>query len=89
MFFLIICILGFPEGGAGDNPPANARDSGDLGSIPGLGSSPGEENGYPLQYSCLENSVDGGAWQATGHGVAKELDTIERLTLTTRMSLPS
>ena len=64
----------------------NARD---LGSIPGLGSSPGEENGYPLQYSCLENSMDRGAWQAIVRGVAKELDTIDRLTLTTCMSLPS
>ena len=52
-----------------ENPPANA---GDLGPIPGLGRSPGEGNGYPLQYSCLENSMDRGAWQATVHGVAKE-----------------
>ena len=44
---------------------------GDLGSIPGLGRSPGEGNGNPLQYSCLENSMDRGAWQATVHGVAK------------------
>ena len=43
----------------------------DLGSIPGLGRSPGEGNGNPLQYSCLENPVDGGAWWATVHGVAK------------------
>ena len=43
----------------------------DPGSIPGSGRSPGEGNGYPLQYSCLENSVDGGAWRATVHGVAK------------------
>ena len=44
---------------------------GDLGSIPGLGRSLGEGNGYPLQYSCLENSMDRGAWQATVHGVTK------------------
>ena len=44
---------------------------GDLGSIPGLGKSPGEGNSYPIQYSCLENSMDRGAWQATVHGVAK------------------
>ena len=44
---------------------------GDRGSIPGSGSSPGEGNGNPLQYSCLENSMDEGAWQATVHGVAK------------------
>ena len=46
-------------------------NAGDLGSIPGLGRSPGEGNGNPLQYSCLENPVDGGAWWATVHGVAK------------------
>ena len=45
--------------------------AGDLGLIPGLGRSPGEGNGYPLQYSCLENSMDRGAWQATDHGIAK------------------
>ena len=45
--------------------------AGDLGSIPGLGRFPGEGNGYPLQYSCLENSMDRGAWWATAHGVAK------------------
>ena len=43
----------------------------DLGSIPGSGRSPGEGNGNPLQYSCLENSMDGGAWWATVNGVAK------------------
>ena len=45
--------------------------AGDLGSIPGLGRSPGEGNGNLLQYSCLENSMDGGAWWATVHGVTK------------------
>ena len=53
------------------NPPANVGDTGDMGLIPGSGSSPGEGNGNPLQYSCLENSIDRGAWQATVHGVAK------------------
>ena len=48
-----------------------ACNAGDLGSISGLGRSPGEGNGYPLQYSCLENSRDRGGWQATVHGVAK------------------
>ena len=47
--------------------------AGDQGSISGLGRSPGEGNGYPLQYSCLENSMDRGAWWATVHGVAKSL----------------
>ena len=50
------------------NPPANARDA---GLIPGSGRCPGEGNGYPLQYSCLDNSMDIGAWQVTVHGVAK------------------
>ena len=49
----------------------SAHNVGDLGSIPGLGRSPGEGNGNPLQYSCLENPMDGGAWWATVHGVAK------------------
>ena len=49
----------------------SACNVGDLGSIPGLGRSPGEGNGSPLQYSCLENSMDRGAWRATVHGVSK------------------
>jgi len=53
------------------NPPANA---GDVGAIPGLGRVPGEGNGNPLQYSCLQNPMDGGAWQATVHRPKKELD---------------
>ena len=53
------------------NPPANAGDLREMGSIPGLGRSHGEGNGNPLQYSCLKNSMDRGLWQATVHGVAK------------------
>ena len=53
------------------NPPANAADARDRGSIPGLGRSPGLGNGNPLQYSCLENSMDREVWWATVHGVAK------------------
>ena len=53
------------------NPPANAGDIRDLGSVPGLGRSPGEGNGYPFQYSCLENPMDRGAWWAAVHRVAK------------------
>ena len=59
---------GFP---GGSEVKASAWDAGDPGSIPGLGRSPGEGNGNPLQYSCLENPMEGGAWQATVHGVAK------------------
>ena len=54
------------------NPPANA---GHAGSIPGLGRSPGAGNGNPLQYSCLGNPMDRGAWQAIIHRVAKESNT--------------
>ena len=58
--------MGFPGGSDGKE---SACSAGDPGLIPGLGRSPGEGNGNPLQYSCLENSMDGGAWQATVHGV--------------------
>ena len=60
--------LGFPGGSEGKESACNA---GDLGSIHGLGRSPGEGYGYPLQYSGLENSIDRGAWQTTVHAVAK------------------
>ena len=60
---------GFPGGSGVKNPPANAEDA---GSIPGSRRSPGEGNGNPLHYSCLENFMDRGAWQATVHLVAKE-----------------
>ena len=57
-----------PDGSDGKESSCNA---GDLGSIPGLGRSPGEGNGNPLQYSCLQNPMDRGAWWATDDGVAK------------------
>ena len=60
--------MGFPGGSVGK---AFASNVGDPGSILGLGRSPGERNGTPLQYSCLGNPMDGGAWQATVHGVAE------------------
>ena len=53
------------------NPPANAGDAREAGSIPGSGRAPGEGYGSPLQYSSLENSMDRGAWRATAHGIAK------------------
>ena len=64
--------MGFPGGPSGKEPACKA---GDRSLIPGLGRSLGEGNGNPLQYSCLENSTDRGAWWATVRGVAKELDT--------------
>ena len=62
------CIMGFPHSSVNKSSAGNA---GDLGSILGSGRSPGEGNGNPLQYSCLENSMERGAWQATVHGVAR------------------
>ena len=63
--------MGFPGGSVVKNPPANAGVIGDAGSIPQLGRSPGEGNGNPLQYPCLENPMDRGAWQAAVQGVEK------------------
>ena len=60
--------MGFPGGSVGKEPACNAGDARDMGSIPGSGRSPGGGYGYPLQYSCLENPIDRGAWQATLHG---------------------
>ena len=63
--------MGFPGSSAAKNLPANAGDAGDTGLIPGLGKSPGEGNGNPLQYFCMENSMDRGVWQVTVHRVTK------------------
>ena len=70
---------GFPGGSAGKESACNV---GDLDSIPGLGRSPGKGNGYPLQYSGLENSMDRGAWQAAVHGVAKSQTRLRDFTFT-------
>ena len=69
--------MGFPGGSDGRETACNA---GDWGSIPGSGRSPGEGNGNPLQYSCLENPMDGGAWWATVHGVAKSQTRLSHFT---------
>ena len=61
------------------NPPASAGDRRDVGSIPGSGGSPGGGHGIPLQYSCLENPMDRGAWQATVHSVAESQTWLNRL----------
>ena len=70
--------MGFPGGSDGNESACNA---GDLGMIPGLGRSPGEGNGYPLQYSCLENFMDRGAPMGYSPEGRKELDMTQQLTL--------
>ena len=71
--------LDFPGGSDGK---VSARNAGDLGSIPGSGRSHGEGNGNPLQYFCLENPIDRGAWLATVHGVSKSQTQLSNFTLT-------
>ena len=65
--------MGFLSGAMVKNPSASAGDIRETGSIPGLGRSPGEGNGYPLWYSCLENPMDRGPWRATVHRVANRV----------------
>ena len=67
----MIEIEDFPGGSVGKEYAYHAGDTGDLGSIPGLGRCPESGHGNPLQYSCLGNPMDRGAWRATVHGVAK------------------
>ena len=86
-FFLSIMIIyitpfsihDFP---GGSNDKASAYNMGDQGSIPGSGRSPGEGNGNPLQHSCLENPMDGGAWQSTVHRVVKSRTRLSNFTFT-------
>ena len=68
--YWILFQLDFPGGSVVKNLPASAGDTGDTGSIPGLGRFPGGGNGNPLQYSCLENPMDRGDWQSTVHRVS-------------------
>ena len=77
----ILIHKGFPGGSEVKNPPANARDA---VSIPGSGWSPGERNGNPLQYSCLGNPMDRGAWRATVHGITKVGHGLETKQLTNK-----
>ena len=65
---------------SGSDGKVSAYNAGDQGSIPGSGRSPGEGNGNPLQYSCLENPTDRGAWYATVHGVAKSRTRLSNFT---------
>ena len=71
--------MGFSRGSVVKNPSVKAGVAENAGSIPGLGGSPEEGKGNPLQYSCLGKPMDRGAWQATVHGVAKESDMAQRL----------
>ena len=73
--------MGFPGGSDGKESTCNVRD---LGLIPQLGRFPGEGNCYPLHYSCLENSMDRGAWWATVHAVAKSWTQLSNFTCTSR-----
>ena len=72
--------MGFPGSTVVKNLPASPGDAKDMGLISELGRSPGVGNGNPLQYSCLENSMDREAWQATVHGLAKRWTRLNRHT---------
>ena len=76
----------FPGGSVVNNPPANAEDAGNTSLIPGFGRSPGGGYGNPLQYSCLENPMDRGAWWATVHGFV-ESDMTKQLSIRKYWSL--
>ena len=73
------CSPGFPDSSVGKESTCSAGDTGDVSSIPGLGRSPGDGKGNPLQHSCLVNPIDRGAWLATVHRVT-ELDMTQQLT---------
>ena len=77
--WLLCFFLGFS---GGSEVKASTCNVGDLGSIPGSGRCPGEGNGNPLQYSCLDNPMDGGAWWDTVHGVTKSWTQLSNLTFT-------
>ena len=87
-FFFNVLVIQKKLTGSGSDSKAAACSAGDPGLIPGSGRSPGEGNGNPLQYSCLKNSMDWGAWWATVHGVAKSRTRLNDFTLTS-LSLSS
>ena len=76
---VVYSTVGFLGGASGKEPVCQCRRHKNLGSIPGLGRSPGGKNGYPLQYSCLEYPMDRGAWKATVHGVTMGLTWLKWL----------
>ena len=82
-------LAGSFNGSVVKNPPANARDSGDMSSISGWGISPREGNGSPIQYSCLENSMDRGAWWAIVHGGLIDSDTTEHARISMHVPIHS
>ena len=75
VYVCVYLYVGFPSGSVVKKLPANAGDgnTGDVGSIPGSGRSPGGGNGNPLQYSCLGNPIDRRAWRATVHGIVESM----------------
>ena len=73
--------MGFPDSSEGKESACNAGDTGDEGSIPGSGRSPGGGNGNPPQHSCLENPMDRGAWQATVYSITKNWTLLKQLSM--------
>ena len=80
-FFVAVVDSGLPSGSVVKNLPASAGATGDTGSIPGLGRSPGRENGNPLQYSCQGNPMGREAWGTLVYGVAKSCTRLSMYTL--------
>ena len=79
--------MNFPDGVVAKNSPASEGDERDVGSVPELGQSPGGGHGNPLQYSCLENPIDRGAWWATVHRVTQSQTQIKQLNTHTLISV--
>ena len=77
--YIYVYVYGFPDGTVVKNPPANTGDARDADSVPGLGRAPGVGNGIMFQYSCLENSMDRGAWGAIVHRVTNSWTQLKRL----------